>query len=382
MNLVTPRAGRRHPTAIFVLGITLAASSQVKAQVTEFDNIALDGSGSTPFIRLDHTGDPSQFIVGFNDNIALFDGNSYSFRLFQDAPAGAMTIDSSGVSILNALTTTGSTGTIRNPMVHATTNQVYGIATLDENTGLFGGGIGLYTDTALYPFYVFSGAASESLAVQELGVGVGTYSAESALTVYSDGTPYDEAKILVENDLAVAPRTLLELRNPGNTKFEINNTDAGNSWAFTNSGSDFRVSLQGSGVVEFRVDNNGNAFIDGDLDVGGSVITNLAMPSDRELKQKLESLDPSEVLDQVVALPLSTWEYKDRPGQRHLGPMAQDFHRAFGLGDSDKTISSVDATGVALASIQALEARNLELEQRVEMLEALVAELLPRSAQR
>ncbi len=38
---------------------------------------------------------------------------------------------------------------------------------------------------------------------------------------------------------------------------------------------------------------------------------------------------------------------------RHLGPTAEDFYAAFGLG-SDAGIGTVDADGVALATIQAL----------------------------
>ena len=34
--------------------------------------------------------------------------------------------------------------------------------------------------------------------------------------------------------------------------------------------------------------------------------------------------------------------------------MAQDFYKAFGLGEDDRHISTVDADGVALAAIQAL----------------------------
>jgi hypothetical protein len=45
-----------------------------------------------------------------------------------------------------------------------------------------------------------------------------------------------------------------------------------------------------------------------------------------------------------------------------MGPMAQDFKSAFGLGDSDRYYHSIDAHGVALAAIQALN--NLVLEQR------------------
>jgi len=60
-----------------------------------------------------------------------------------------------------------------------------------------------------------------------------------------------------------------------------------------------------------------------------------------------------------------------------MGPMAQDFYSAFGLGDTDKGIASLDSGGVALASIQALanenqqlRAQNLSLEQRLHTLEA------------
>ena len=34
--------------------------------------------------------------------------------------------------------------------------------------------------------------------------------------------------------------------------------------------------------------------------------------------------------------------------------MAEDFHAAFGLGDSNKTINVMDASGIALTAIQGL----------------------------
>lgn len=42
---------------------------------------------------------------------------------------------------------------------------------------------------------------------------------------------------------------------------------------------------------------------------------------------------------------------------QHMGPMAQDFHAAFGLGDDDTRITTVDPDGVALAAIQGVEGR-------------------------
>jgi hypothetical protein len=45
-----------------------------------------------------------------------------------------------------------------------------------------------------------------------------------------------------------------------------------------------------------------------------------------------------------------------------MGPMAQDFHAAFGLGADDRHIHVLDSSGVALASIQALNDRLQALE--------------------
>ena len=120
---------------------------------------------------------------------------------------------------------------------------------------------------------------------------------------------------------------------------------------------------------------NGNANLRGTLTQG----------SDRNVKERLEPVDTSAVLEKVAALPLSTWSYTNSPAVRHLGPMAQDFRGAFGLCDTDRGIASVDADGVALAAIQVLnkkledqlERKDTEIEQlkaRLEKLERLLGE--------
>ena len=77
--------------------------------------------------------------------------------------------------------------------------------------------------------------------------------------------------------------------------------------------------------------------------------------SDRNLKENIKPVDPKEVLQKVVSLPISTWNYKAQdPSIRHMGPMAQDFYAAFGLGADDRHITTIDADGVALAAIQGL----------------------------
>ena len=48
-----------------------------------------------------------------------------------------------------------------------------------------------------------------------------------------------------------------------------------------------------------------------------------------------------------------------------MGPMAQDFRAAFGLGEDDKHIATVDADGVALAGVQALYRMVQERDERI-----------------
>jgi hypothetical protein len=87
--------------------------------------------------------------------------------------------------------------------------------------------------------------------------------------------------------------------------------------------------------------------------------------SDRDAKEDFIPIDTAAVLDKVAALPITTWRFKADGGRsRHLGPVAQDFHAAFGLGSDDKHIATVDADGVALAAIQALKAENDALKKQ------------------
>ncbi|MBL8958125.1 MAG: tail fiber domain-containing protein [Myxococcaceae bacterium] len=93
--------------------------------------------------------------------------------------------------------------------------------------------------------------------------------------------------------------------------------------------------------------------------------------SDRSIKTDLAAIDERAILQQVATLRLSTWRYSADPSTvRHLGPMAQDFKAAFGLGDTDKGYHSIDAHGVSLASIKALFQLVQEQEQRLRRLEA------------
>lgn len=118
--------------------------------------------------------------------------------------------------------------------------------------------------------------------------------------------------------------------------------------------------------------------------------------SDRSLKANFEALDYEAILEQfILKVPVTAWNYmSEGESIRHIGPVAQDFYGAFGLGGEDRYISTVDADGVALAAIHGLysqnqalrselaemrsevaghQARNAELEARVARLEKMAA---------
>lgn len=96
----------------------------------------------------------------------------------------------------------------------------------------------------------------------------------------------------------------------------------------------------------------------GDVMVTGTLAVNqLTYLSDRDQKDGVVPADAQDVLERVARLPVSSWQFKDHAGVRHLGPMAQDFHAAFGLGQDERQIGASDIAGVSLAAIQGLHAQ-------------------------
>lgn len=93
--------------------------------------------------------------------------------------------------------------------------------------------------------------------------------------------------------------------------------------------------------------------------------------SDRNAKMNFA---PVSVLDALLALPVQSWQYKlDDANVRHIGPTAQDFYAAFGVGADDTHLAALDTSGVALAAIQ-------ELATVVEAKDAQIAALAARVA--
>ena len=146
----------------------------------------------------------------------------------------------------------------------------------------------------------------------------------------------------------------------GTVQFDNTVTVFGNTYC--NNGS-FYGDLQGSGSGIWTGT------------VIGTLIGNVNQNSDRNLKEKFTPIDAREVLEQVAALPISVWNYKQDLDTRHIGPMAQDFYAAFNVGTDDKHIATVDEGGVALAAIQGLNEKLKTKDAEIQALEKRLDDL-------
>jgi hypothetical protein len=101
--------------------------------------------------------------------------------------------------------------------------------------------------------------------------------------------------------------------------------------------------------------------------------------SDRNRKNNFLTIEGEDLLDRLRLVPVTSWNYLTQDESiRHMGPMAQDFYAAFGLGESDLLINTVDIDGVNMAAAQALLTRTDELREEVASLREENAELRAR----
>jgi hypothetical protein len=97
--------------------------------------------------------------------------------------------------------------------------------------------------------------------------------------------------------------------------------------------------------------------------------------SDVNRKHLFADVSGEDVLTRLRDLRIRTWSYRvDSDDVRHLGPTAQDFHRAFGLGRDPTTIAGVDEGGVALAASQALDRRTLQQQAVIDRQQRTITE--------
>ena len=211
------------------------------------------------------------------------------------------------------------------------------------------------------PFRIRPGAPTSTLMLAADGnVGVGGQSVPTAsLHVWrNDGSALMRIE---EASSTAAPRTLLELVNHGQAVLQFSDSAAGADWKVAGD-SGFSIATEAAGTPQFALAPNGDLAITGTLSQGSS----------RTLKTAIQAVDAAAVFAAAMALPVYEWSYRQSAaGERHLGPMAEDFHAAFGLGADPARLAPSDVAGVALVAVQ-------ELAQQVEQRKRDIAEIRAR----
>ena len=239
------------------------------------------------------------------------------------------------------------------------------------------------------PFRIEPSANSDSLYIENTDdIGLGTNNPAADLHIRSSDGDTAEPRLLIEETSATkANRTLLQFKNKGKIAANYQNTDTGKTDWQVEYGGSYKLSY-GDGdpatnpyTISLTLTDSGNLFIEGTLSEN----------SDIHAKENFTAVDTYDVLARVSEIPVTSWNYKDDGAAvRHIGPMAQDFYAAFGLGYDERHIATLDTSGVALAAIQALnqmltekdkqiadlQKKNATLETRLEVLEDMVEMLI------
>jgi hypothetical protein len=97
-----------------------------------------------------------------------------------------------------------------------------------------------------------------------------------------------------------------------------------------------------------------------------------ACTSSRATKENFVAVSGGDVLSRLKSVDVSSWNYiSEGRNVRHVGPMAEDFFKAFQLGTGNTSIGLQDLTGVSLAAIKELHQRTDELQRKTAEVEQL-----------
>jgi hypothetical protein len=238
------------------------------------------------------------------------------------------------------------------------------------------GSAGTQWDDANVGFYTWAGGYNtialglSSFAMGYQSTALGSYSNALGYTANADGT----------GAVAIGYRTTADADY--SVAIGQRASTNGHAGAIVLSDGSTTDSTQASANNQFTVRAAGGVrlFTNATMTVGVQVAaggSSWAVISDRNRKQDFLGVDGEDVLMRLRQVSVSTWRYRDEVDRStfHIGPMAQDWHRAFGFTTDDHTINMSDFDGVNLAAIKALEERTAQLQARSAEVEQLRTQL-------
>lgn len=251
---------------------------------------------------------------------------------------------------------------------HALRNNAYGQENIAIGLDALGGGLGFGKQNVA----IGTGALSSAMGTDKRNTGIGAFAllnntgdentavGDSALRSATDGNRL--TAIGFRADVHPDVNYIVNATVIGHNAV-VDASDAmvfGNAevvaWCFGGVSAEAAIGAGRALTVGSNSSNGNGAYL-----TAGGVWTNA---SDRNAKENFSSVDAEELLKKLCELPITEWNYRgENPDIKHIGPVAQDFHRIFSVGNDSTSISTIDPAGIALSAIQALEKRTQEISE-------------------
>lgn len=185
--------------------------------------------------------------------------------------------------------------------------------------------------------------------------------------------------ILKENNLKIKFDDTSSTSTFPNEDWEIviNDAAVGGSeyFAVRNATTDTTLfNIANDGVISMgtSLENTFNLTTSGNLIISGT----LTDASDKDLKENIVMVNGKDVLNKLLILPISTWNYKnDKDKQRHIGSMAQDFYKLFKFGPDNRHIAPKDVGFIAVVGVQELKKEMEVKDKKIVELESKLKDL-------
>jgi hypothetical protein len=245
---------------------------------------------------------------------------------------------------------------------------------LNAASGAFATVGGGYLNTASGIFTTVGGGHTNTASGSYATVGGGAYNSDSSDYSAIPGGYYDTLTTDADYSMAFGYSVYV------NNSYRVIFFDRFNSGRLGINRDDHDGGISYPIHVGTNTGNGNGAYL-----TAGGVWTN---GSSRTFKENFQPLNSQELLEKISNLPVESWNFKNSE-ERHIGPVAEDFVSAFGVGTvredgtrDSKYLSTEDIAGVALAGVKELikenqeqKQENQELRQTIERLSQKIAEL-------
>ncbi len=244
------------------------------------------------------------------------------------------------------------------------TSSAFGINTTASNDG--SSAFGYYT----------TASGQNSIAFGSYTIASGVLSAAFGSNTTASGTN----SFVVGNNSTATTTSSIALGT------EVNSIHAG-SFCFGDASSTVDLNSSSGNQMNMRFHGGYRLYSSNDLSSYVAVASGAGSwtgVSDKNVKENFRELNFEEVLIKLNQLNVSEWGYKaQNPNKnenykiqpKHIGPMAQDFFAAFGLGETEIGINSFDIDGVNMAAIKGLINRTNDQAKTIEELRKEIEEL-------